>query len=383
MASTNKEPVVVFLQLTGANDYLNTVIPYTNPLYRDNRPNVGIAEDKVLRIDDELGFHPSMGPVKQLWDEGNVAIIHGIGYENSPRSHFRSMDIWHTCEPDKVGTEGWLGKVIRDLDPKGENVLKGVNFGQGLPRALALRGVPVTSVSDLASYGVMSDVPTIDGNKERQRVLDLFAKMYAPAIGTGPVMDYLSQTGNNVLSGADIIKQAPAKYTSNVTYADSPIGKNLRNIAQVYLADLGTQIFYTQHGSFDTHFNELPQLSKLWTDVGQAIGDFFADLREHEAGDNLIMVLFTEFGRRVKDNGTGTDHGAGGVAFVIGEPVKGGMYGTYPSLKAEDLVQGDLAPNYDFRGYYGAIVEQWLGLDAAPIVGGRFEQMDFLAPAQA
>jgi uncharacterized protein (DUF1501 family) len=378
MASTTKDPVVVFLQLTGANDYLNTVIPYTNPLYRDNRPNVGIPEDRVLPIDDELGFHPSMEPVKQLWDEGNVAIIHGIGYENSPRSHFRSMDIWHTCEPDKVGTEGWLGKVIRDLDPKGENVLKGVNFGQGLPRALALRGVPVTSVSDLASYGVLSDVPTIGNDKERERVLDLFAKMYAPAVGTGPVMDYLSQTGKNVLSGADILKQAPQKYASTVTYADTPIAKNLKNIAQVYLADLGTQIFYTQHGSFDTHFNELPMHSKLWTDVGQAIGDFFTDLREHEAGDNLIMVLFTEFGRRVKDNGTGTDHGAGGVAFVIGEPVKGGMYGTYPSLKAEDLTQGDLAPNYDFRGFYTTIVEQWLGLEAAPIVGGHFEQMDFV-----
>ena len=378
MASAEKNPVVVVLQLTGANDYLNTVIPFTNPLYRDNRPNVGIPEDQVLPIDDELGFHPNMGPVKKLWDEGNVAIIHGIGYENSPRSHFRSMDIWHTCEPDTVGTEGWLGKVIRDLDPKGENVLKGVNFGQGLPRALALRGVPVTSVSDLASYGVLSDVPTGSSEKERDRILELFARMYAPAIGTGPVMDYLSETGKNVLAGADIIKTAPQQYASTVEYADTPIAKNLKNIAQVYLADLGAQIFYTQHGSFDTHFNELPMLSKLWTDVGQAIGDFFDDLREHEAGDNLIMMLFTEFGRRVKDNGTGTDHGAGGVAFVIGEPVKGGMYGSYPSLKPGDLQQGDLAPNYDFRGFYSTIVEQWLGLDAGPIVGGRYEQMDFL-----
>ena len=378
MASTEKDPVVVVLQLTGANDYLNTVIPYTNPLYRDNRPNVGIPEDEVLPINDELGFHPNMGPVKELWDEGKVAIIHGIGYENSPRSHFRSMDIWHTCEPDKVGTEGWLGKVIRDLDPSGENVLTGVNFGQGLPRALALRGVPVTSVSDLASYGVLSDIPGDRTEQEKTRMLDLFARIYGPAIGTGPVMDYLSQTGQNVLAGADIIKTAPQQYASTVEYADSPIAKNLKNIAQVYLADLGTQIFYTQHGSFDTHFNELPMLSKLWTDVGQAIGDFFADLREHEAGDNLIMMLFTEFGRRVKDNGTGTDHGAGGVAFVIGEPVKGGMYGSYPSLKLEDLQQGDLAPSYDFRGFYATIVERWLGLDAVPIVGGHYEQLDFV-----
>ena len=378
MTSTKKDPVVVVLQLTGANDPLNTIIPYTNPYYRDNRPKVGIPADQVLPIDDTLAFNPNMGPVKKLYDEGKVAIIHGIGYENSPRSHFRSMDIWHTCEPDKVGTEGWLGKVIRDLDPKGENVLTGVNFGQGLPRALALRGVPVTSVSDLASYGVLSNVPGITSEQERDRMLDIFARIYAPTIGSGPVMDYLSQTGRNVLDGADIIQTAPQKYSSSVEYADTPIAKSLKSVAQVYLADLGTQIFYTQHGSFDTHFNEVPQHTKLWTDVSRAIGDFYDDLREHHAGENLIMVLFTEFGRRVKDNGTGTDHGAGGIAFVIGDQVKGGMYNEYPSLKPEDLVQGDLAPNYDFRGFYGTIVEKWLGLDPVPVVGGNFEQLSFV-----
>ena len=378
MASTNAEPVVVVLQLTGANDYLNTIIPYTNPLYRDNRPNVGVPEDKVLPINDTLAFHPNMGPVKQLWDEGKVAIIHGIGYANSPRSHFRSMDIWHTCEPERVGTEGWAGRVIRDLDPSGENVLKGVNFGQGLPRALVVRGVPVTSVSDLEAYGVLTGAPAISGAQEKARVLERFARMYAPAIGTGPVMDYLGHTGQDVLKGVDIIKTAPQQYTSTVQYADTPVAKNLRNIAQVYLANLGTQMFYTAHGSFDTHFNQVPMHNKLWIDVGTAIGNFFADLRAHDAGDNLIMVLFTEFGRRVHDNGTGTDHGAGGVAFVIGNRVKGGMYSEYPSLRPADLQQGDLAPNYDFRGFYATVVEKWLGLDAAPIVGGRFEQLDFI-----
>ncbi len=378
MTQTKKDPVLVVLQMTGANDPLNTVVPYTNPHYRDNRPNVGIAEDRVIKIDDELGFNPNMGPVKELWDKNKVAIIHGIGYENSPRSHFRSMDIWHTCEPDKVGTEGWLGRVIRDLDPRAENVLKGINFGQGLPRALALKGVPVTSVSDLASYGVMSEVPGVDSQAERDRMLDVFARIYAPTIGAGPVMDYLSQTGRNVLDGADVLKAVPESYSSTVEYADTPIAKALQSVAQVHLAGLGTQIFYTQHGSFDTHFNQMPMHTRLWTDVGQAIGNFFDDLHEHDAGDNVIMMLFTEFGRRVKDNGTGTDHGAGGIAFVIGDPVKGGMYGTYPSLKPEDLTQGDLAPNYDFRGFYASIVEQWLGLDAAPIVGGNYEQMSFV-----
>ena len=319
-----------------------------------------------------------MGPVKKLYDEGKMAVIHGIGYENSPRSHFRSMDIWHTCEPDIVGTEGWAGQVIRDLDPGAENVLKGVNFGQGLPRALALRGVPVTSVSSLESYGVLSSVPGVGAEAEREQILERFARMYAPAVGTGPVMDYLGQTGRDALQGADILRSAPEGYSSTVEYAETPIAKYLRDIAQVYLADLGTQLFYTQHGSFDTHFNQPPAHTKLWVDMSRAIGDFFDDLKEHDAGDNLIMMLFTEFGRRVKDNGTGTDHGAGGVAFVIGNQVKGGMYSAYPSLNPEDLTQGDLAPNYDFRGFYSTVIDRWLGLDPVPIVGGKYEQLDFI-----
>ncbi len=378
MSTTKKDPVLVVFQLTGANDYLNTVIPYTDSNYRDARPRVGIPEDKVIPIDDELGFNPQMGPMKKLWDDGKMAIVHGIGYENSPRSHFRSMDIWHTCEPDKIGTEGWAGRVIRDLDPEGENVLKGINFGQGLPRALALRGVPVTSVSNLESYGVLSNVSGISGDEQRAQILDRFARMYSPAIGTGAVMDYLGQTGRDALKGADILRVAPERYSSSIEYADTPISKNLRSIAQVHMADLGTQLFYTQHGSFDTHFNQTPMHTKLWIDTSRAISDFFDDLKEHDAGDNLVMMIFTEFGRRVKDNGTGTDHGAGGVAFVIGDQVKGGHYSTYPSLKPEDLQSGDLAPNYDFRGFYSTMVDKWLGLDPVPVVGGQFEQLDLV-----
>jgi len=378
MASTKKDPVVVVLQLTGANDILNTIIPYNTGEYWDNRPKVNIPQDKVLPIDDQLAFNPNMAPLKKMYDDGKMAIIHGIGFENSPRSHFRAMDIWHTCEPDIVGTEGWVAKVTRDLDPTGENVLKTVNFGQGLPRALALRGVPITSVSNLENYGVLSTVPGISAEQERTQILDRFARMYAPAIGTGATMDYLGQTGRDALKGADILKVAPERYSSTIEYAETPIAKYLRDVARVYLADLGTQVFYTSHAPYDTHFNQLPMHQKLWTDVSNAVSDFFDDLKGHDAGDNLIMVMFTEFGRRVRDNGTGTDHGAAGGAFVIGNNVKGGMYGTYPSLKAEDLNQGDLDPNYDFRGFYSTIVEKWLGLDPVPIVGGNFEQMSYI-----
>ena len=185
MASTHKDPVLVVLELTGANDYLNTIVPYSNPLYWDNRPKVHIAEDQLLPIDDELAFRSDTEPLKDIYDKGNMAIIHGIGFENSPRSHFRAMDIWHTCEPDSIGINGWLAKVIRDLDPVGENVLKGVSLGQGLPRALTMRGVPVTSVNHLPTYGVLSSNPGIASEQERIQILESFARMYAPAIGTG------------------------------------------------------------------------------------------------------------------------------------------------------------------------------------------------------
>ena len=378
MTSIKKDPVLVILQLTGANDYLNTIVPYTNPLYWDNRPKVNIPQDLVLPINDELAFRSEVESFKDLYDKGNMAIIHGIGFENSPRSHFRAMDIWHTCEPDSIGVDGWVAKVIRDLDPVGENVLKGVNCGQGLPRALAMRGVPVTSVNNLATYGVFSSVRSLTSNEERTQLLDSFARMYAPAIGTGPTMEYLGQTGLDALKGADIIKLAPERYSSTIEYANNTIARSLKDVAQVHLADLGTQVFYTSHGPFDTHFDQSGSHAKLWIEISEALDSFFADLKEHNASENVVVMLFSEFGRRVKDNGTGTDHGAAGAAFVIGDRIKGGMFGQYPSLKPEDLNQGDLTPNYDFRGFYSSLVDQWLGLDPVPIVGGKFEQMSFL-----
>lgn len=304
-----------------------------------------------------------------------MAVIHGVGYPNSPRSHFRSMDIWHTCEPDTVGTEGWLGRVIRDIDPNKENVVTGVSFGQSMFRSMVLQGVPVACVSgSLETYGML---PGIEAQR-REKILQRFSRAYAPAIGLGEVMDYLGQTGIDSMAGADILKVAPGQYSSTVTYPDSKPAQTLRSIAQIHLANLGTRIFYCDHGPFDTHASQLGAHATLWTEVSEAVSAFFADLRQQQAADNVVMLLFTEFGRRVHDNGSGTDHGAGGVAFVIGDAVQGGQYGEYPSLRAEDLSQGDLVPKQDFRGVYSTILEDWLQLDAHAIVGGAFEKPAFI-----
>ncbi|MDA0733591.1 MAG: DUF1501 domain-containing protein [Chloroflexi bacterium] len=375
MTSTKKDPVIVVLQLTGGNDYFNTLIPYNDPLYYDNRPIVKYEREDIIKIDDTYGLMPSMGGIKELYDQGNVAIVNGVGYKDSPRSHFRSMDIWHTCEPDKVGTEGWAGRVAREMDPSKENVLTAINFGHGLPRALAVPGVPVAAIADLSTYGLLTG---ISDTSQRAKALDLFSRMYSPTVGGSFVTDYLRSTGIDAMVGADIVKVAPELYSSNVEYPNSPIAMHLRDIAQVYFADLGTRIFYTQHASFDTHAGEMAGHPMLWKDVSDGISAFFQDLKEHDAGDNVIMYLFSEFGRRVHDNGSGTDHGAAGASFFIGNQVKGGLYGEYPSAKSEDLEQGDLVPNWDFRSDYTAIVEDWLGMDASPIVNGKFEKMAIL-----
>ena len=371
-AASPQDPALVVVQLTGGNDYMNTVVPYGDGRYYDCRPSVHIPPEQVLPLDDRVGFHPALAPLHGLYAQGDVAVLHGIGYPNPNRSHFRAMDIWHTAAPDYVATEGWLGQVIRELDPRAANVLTGVNFGRGLPRALALPGVPVASVAELSGYGLLTG---IDQPESRERALEVFARMYAPAVGSGPVMDYLGQTGRDALTGADALRAAPEKYQSTIEYPDNAIGRNLRNIAQVLLADLGTRICYTQQGGYDTHAAELLVHRDLWMELAPAIASFFADLSEHQAAERVVMLVFTEFGRRVRDNRSGTDHGSGGMAMVIGVPVRGGQYGEYPSLREADLLEGDLRAGYDFRGLYTELIEDWLGLDAGPVVGGRFEGM--------
>jgi uncharacterized protein (DUF1501 family) len=380
MASAIRDKALVVIQLSGGNDCLNTVVPYTNDLYYDFRPTIHIAADEVLPINEAFGFNPSMGPIKRLWDEGKVAVMNGIGYPHPDRSHFRSMDIWHTAEPEKIGKEGWLGRAIRTLDPKGDNVLTGINFGRGLPRALGCRGVPVASVGNLETYGLF---PDLQDEQSRQFALETFAKMYGGAAGSDVVKSFLGQTATDALKGADILRTAPAKYTSTVAYPNNPVAQNLKSMAQVLFADLGTRIYYAQHGSFDTHSGELATHAKLWDEVSGAVGAFMDDLKEHDREDDVVLFIFSEFGRRIRDNGSGTDHGSGGVSFVIGGAVQGGMYGEYPSLKVEHQLEGDLHFNNDFRCTYATLLEQWLGLEPAPIVNGQFEQFACLKTSAA
>ena len=373
MATKTKDKTLVVVQMTGGNDFMNTIVPFTNGHYYDARKKIVMKQEDVLPINDTLAINGNASPFKRLFDEGRMAIIQGIGYPDSNRSHFRGMDIWHTCEPDRVGSEGWLGLAIRELDPKSENVLTGVNIGQGLPRAMSVAGVPVTSISDLEGYGVMNQ---IEKEQLRDKALQAFKDIYGQAIGSGVVAEYIGKTGLDVLKGADMLGDVASNYQSTVEYADNSIAKSLKDVARILLNGLGTRVFYTNHGGYDTHANEMPSHPKLMADLSGAISDFLDDLEQHDESENVAILVFTEFGRRMRDNGSGTDHGSGGGAFLFGKNVKGGLYSEYPSLDPSDWEHGeDLKHTIDFRGIYGTVLEQWLDLDAKPIVKGEFEQI--------
>jgi uncharacterized protein (DUF1501 family) len=315
--------------------------------------------------------------------------VNGIGYPKPDYSHFRSMDIWYTAQPETMATDGWLGKLVRDLDPKADNVLTAVSFGRGLPRALSLSGVPVASVAELDSYGLLTNLSSV----QRQAALEVFSWMHddgwndegLPAGQTrhphdpvGEVLRYMGQTGLDAQKGAAILRTAVEKYNSPVSYPRTSIGQSLRGVAQVKLADLGTRVFYTAHNGFDTHGTQLGVHAQLWREVSEAVAAFFADLQLHDAADDMIILLWSEFGRRVRDNGSGTDHGAGGIAFVLGDAVKGGMYGEYPSLHEGNLTLGNLTYTNDFRSTYRTILERWFDVEAKPIVNGSFEPFAFV-----
>jgi uncharacterized protein (DUF1501 family) len=243
----------------------------------------------------------------------------------------------------------------------------------------------VASVAQLDTYGLLTSLSSVP---QRQSALEVFSCLYddgwndqgrptTPPESARPgdeVLRYMGQTGLDAQKGADILRTALGKYQSTVTYPSSSIAQSLKGIAQVKLADLGTRVFYTSLFGFDTHATQLPTHAKLWQEVSEGVAAFFADLRAHDEADDVMMLIWSEFGRRVKDNGAGTDHGAGSVAFLIGNHVKGGMFGEYPSLKPADLTLGNLVYNVDFRSAYATVLDRWMQIDSEPIVNGKFEQ---------
>ena len=372
----SKQKNLVVIQLSGGNDYLNTIVPYETGLYYDYRPNMGLKDDSIIPIDNKIAFNSNIDLLKKTFDDRNLAVMMGIGYPEPNRSHFRSMDIWHTAKPFESSSIGWLGKTVKNIDPKGLNPITAVNFGKGLPRALACPGVSVASVGALESYGLFTGV---SGAKNREILLDTVDRIYQPMNRDGVPSLRLLETGRGALDGADLLSEAPNNYSSDVEYPeDNPIAQSLKGIAQVASARLGTRIFYAQHGSFDTHTDELKNHSLLLKQLSVAIDCFQRDLIKQKLDDETVIWIFSEFGRRIADNGTGTDHGSGWVAFLLGNSVKGGLYWEYPNLEPSAQLEGDIHYNMDFRTLYSTILEDVLDVDSETILDEKFTKLSVL-----
>jgi uncharacterized protein (DUF1501 family) len=370
---------LVVIQLSGGNDYLNTTVPFNDPLYYDYRPTLGLRggdilplsfnnrdrpdlrQPSVLPLDNRIGLHGALAPFKALYEEGKLAILLGIGYPNHNRSHFRSMDIWHTGVPETYSNVGWLGKAAHVLDPGHTNPVLIANLGKAAPLALAHPGVLAASLDSLTTYGIFPDDV---GTPEEHSALSRIAKRIYDAPGTPSPWQAAQSIGKNALVGIDLLRAA-ASYRSTIDYPlFNPLADHLRTIAKIKSARLGTRIFYANQGGYDTHNEQLAMQQRLLEQLAAAVSAFLRDLETKALADDTVILIFSEFGRRIVENRGGTDHGAAGVAFLIGNHVKGGLYGDYPSLRPADQIEGDVRPTLDFREVYAAILDQFMHVDA-------------------
>lgn len=388
---------LVVVQLTGGNDGLNTVIPYADQTYYQIRPTIGIPADQVLKLDQQLGLDPGLKAFKDFYDAGQLAVVRGVGYPNPNYSHFRSMEIWQSGTPDTVAKDGWIGRYLntqvsadgsnsRDVGKLAMNIGNG-GQGGGAPLAMWTDKTVVLSYNGAQSFRFVGDTnATKTGGTDRDAQLAAAKKIYNIATGNN-VADYIRNSALDALNSSDQIEKIAAAYKTDVTYPNTPFAGRLKSIAQLLSSDYGTRIFYVAaDGGFDTHFNEqLPGAggqgyhSKLLSGVAEPLAAFYKDLAAKGLADNVMTMTFSEFGRRVAENGShGTDHGSAEPMFVIGGTgaVKGGLYGTQPSLT--DLDNGNLKVQVDFRSVYGTLLKNWLGAEPAPVVGGDFPLLDFV-----
>ncbi len=393
---TKKGNILVVLQMFGGNDGLNTLIPYADPLYYKNRPTIGIKQSEVVQLGPKVGLHPGMASMKTLFDKGVLGVIQGVGYPQPNLSHFRSAEIWETADPTStVVTEGWLGRYFDDDGHLRDNPLAGINFGAELPKTLYSDYGSVVSMQSPQTYG-MTTLSPVDAKPE----VEAFTKLYTTGTMAANYDDMVKKIGEDAYSTSEQIKRAlrlDSKHEQEVPLGSpsprsltapdypvaarggmSPLAKNLKMVAQLMAADLGTRVFYVSQGGFDTHANQAPTQAALLQDLADSLTAFYSDLEQRGLADRVTLVTFSEFGRRVQENASlGTDHGTASCQFVIGGKVKGGLYGTYPAL--DDLDMGNLKFSTDFRQVYAALLDNWLGVSSQKVLNGTFQPVQFLA----
>ncbi|QDW19067.1 DUF1501 domain-containing protein [Flavobacterium sp. KBS0721] len=341
------EQCIVFVQLNGGNDGLNTFIPYDNPLYYDLRTKIALNKDVVIGKNKGMAFHPSLKDFAQMQQNGDLTVIQNVGYPEPIRSHFRSQEIWQTAaDSNKYINEGWLGRYL-DLQCNGHQPTAGINLD---------------SIDNLALKGMEPNSITV---KDPNRFKVKFDKEQNVKLSDNPQLDFVRKIANSVTEGSDEIQKALVKSKSEISYPKTDLSKNLEWIGRLIKGNLNSKVYYTSLGGFDTHDNQLAIHEKKLADLNDALFSFYKDLKQAQLLQNVTIVVFSEFGRRVKDNGNGTDHGTAAPMFIIGGNNKGTILGNNPDLA--NLDNGDLKYEIDFRSVYASLLQQKMNFDYAKI----------------
>lgn len=360
--------VVVVLQLSGGNDGLNTVIPYRNDLYYKARPKLGIEKGKVLSLTDEVGLNPALTGLKDLYDDGSLGILNSVGYPNPDRSHFRSMDIWHSAsQSSDYWTTGWVGRYLDAQCSGCDKPTQALEIDDVL--SLALKGEHIKGIA-------MKDPKRLFGTSNEKFFRDVL-KNHKDEAGEQPV-DYLYKTMAETLSSADYIFQKSRMHPTNADYPKTDIGNSLKTIASLIFSDINTKVYYVSLGSFDTHINQQPQQQRLFTEMNDAVKAFVRDLKQQNRFEDVLLFTFSEFGRRVQQNASiGTDHGtANNMFFISGGLKQRGVLNAMPDLA--DLNEGDLKYKVDFKNVYATVLNKWLKADDKSILTKQYDYLNFI-----
>ena len=362
--------VLVLIQLAGGNDGLNTLVPFGDPAYEKARPGIGISKGQALKLNDHVGLHPSLTGLKELYDEGKLAIVQGVGYPNPDRSHFRSMDIWQSAQPqNETPRDGWLGRALEWQFDRQPALAEALSLGTDkLPLAFVSTRVNVPTLRRLEEFQ-LADGQGSAANREltRATMKQLSGK---PTARSGE-LDFLRRATTTALTSAERLKSLSSTYRTTVNYPSTNLANQLKLISQMLTADLPARMFLVSLDGFDTHSQQQGGHAALMAELSGAIRAFEQDLAEHKLSDRVMLSTYSEFGRRVAENGSlGTDHGAASMLFALTPTGKSGLHGTHPSLT--DLTDGDLKFNLDFRSVYATLLDKWLEIPSAGVLGGEY-----------
>ncbi len=373
-ATTAERPgrKLVLVQLAGGNDGLNTLVPFSDNDYRRRRPGIRVADEQLLRIDDRLGLHPALAALEPIWAQRRLAIVQGVGYPNPNLSHFTSMHIWQTGDPTGKLLGGWLGRYLDDVEAQVHDPFTGFRVGTSAPPELTTGATRVLAVNDAQSYR-----PVLSG-PDAPRKQDALLKLYEAYPAAAPYAALLETSIDEAVETSGKVRAAAAAYVPAVKYPTTPFGSGLQLLASIIGSGQPLRVGHITLGGFDTHAREGPEHADLLRSLAEGLAAFYADIEAHGQADDVLVLTWSEFGRRVEENASGgTDHGTAAPLFAIGKQVHGGLFGDSVSLSQLDE-NGNLRYTTDFRRVYATVVERWLGTSAHRMLGDQFEQMDLV-----